>query len=45
MRTALDEKEVVWGGRNASFPNDDARLWLARMGERANAIEVDLDAI
>lgn len=34
MRTALDEKEVVWGGRNASFPNDDARLWLERMGER-----------
>ncbi len=34
MRTALDEKEVVWGGRNASFPNDDARLWLERMGGR-----------
>lgn len=34
MRTPLNEKEVVWGGRNPVFPNDDARLWLERMGER-----------
>ena len=34
MRSPLNEKEVVWGGRNATFPNDDARLWLERMGER-----------
>ena len=34
LRTPVDEKEVVWGGRNAEFPNDDARLWLERMGER-----------
>lgn len=34
MRTPLTEKEVVWGGRDARFPNDDARLWLERMGER-----------
>ena len=34
MRTPLDEKEVVWGGRDPVFPNDDARLWLERMGER-----------
>lgn len=34
MRTPLSEKEVVWGGRDAVFPNEDARLWLERMGER-----------
>jgi alkylation response protein AidB-like acyl-CoA dehydrogenase len=34
MRTPLNEKEVVWGGRDAQFPNEDARLWLERMGER-----------
>ncbi len=26
--------QPVWGGRNAVFPNDDARIWLERMAER-----------
>lgn len=34
MRTPLQESEVVWGGRNPEFPNDDARLWLEHMAER-----------
>jgi len=34
MRTTAPEQEYVWGGRNAVFPNDDAKLWLERMGER-----------
>lgn len=32
MRTAGSEEETVWGGRNATFPNDDARRWLEAMG-------------
>jgi alkylation response protein AidB-like acyl-CoA dehydrogenase len=35
MRTTLaSEDEIVWGGRNAKFPNEDARLWLERMAAR-----------
>jgi len=29
-----DENEAVWGGRNFTFRNPDAKLWLERMGER-----------
>ncbi len=31
---AASEDEGVWGGRNAVFPSDDARLWLERMAGR-----------
>ncbi len=34
MRTPMPEDERCWGGRNASFKNPDAQLWLARMAER-----------
>ena len=35
MRTpATSEDETVWGGRNATFPNDDARKWLEAMGSK-----------
>ena len=34
MRTPMPEEETVWGGRNAKFPNPDAKLWLDRMAER-----------
>ncbi len=34
MRTTGAEEETVWGGRNASFPSEDARLWLQAMGEK-----------
>jgi alkylation response protein AidB-like acyl-CoA dehydrogenase len=33
MRTPLTgEEEIVWGGRKASYPSEDAKLWLERMG-------------
>lgn len=35
MRTPpASEDDIVWGGRNASFPSPDARVWLERMAER-----------
>jgi len=34
LRTPMSEREVVWGGRNATFPSDDAQRWLQAMGER-----------
>ncbi|MBT3788371.1 MAG: acyl-CoA dehydrogenase [Alphaproteobacteria bacterium] len=34
MREPMSESEIVWGGRNAEFPNPDSKLWLERMGER-----------
>lgn len=34
MRTPAPESEYVWGGRNAVFPNEDARGWLERMAEK-----------
>jgi alkylation response protein AidB-like acyl-CoA dehydrogenase len=27
-------EEPIWGGRNPSFPNEDAKVWLERMGGR-----------
>ena len=33
MRTPItSEADMVAGGRNATFPSDDARLWLERFG-------------
>ncbi|MFZ9478032.1 MAG: acyl-CoA dehydrogenase family protein [Steroidobacteraceae bacterium] len=34
MRTPMSEREVVWGGRNGSFPSADAEQWLRVMAER-----------
>ncbi len=34
MRTPMEEDEVVWGGRNASFKNPDSKLWLERMAAK-----------
>lgn len=34
MRTPMPEREMPWGGRNASFPNPDTKLWMDRMAER-----------
>lgn len=34
MRTPMPESEVVWGGRNAVFPNADAKAWLDAMASR-----------
>ncbi len=34
MRTAMEEDEVVWGGRQAQFKNPDSKLWLERMAAK-----------
>ena len=35
MRTPMtSEDETVWGGRNAKYPNPEAKLWLDRMASR-----------
>jgi alkylation response protein AidB-like acyl-CoA dehydrogenase len=34
MREPMSENEIVWGGRNANFPNPDSKTWLERMAER-----------
>jgi alkylation response protein AidB-like acyl-CoA dehydrogenase len=34
MRSAGAEDETVWGGRNATFPSEDARKWLEAMGNK-----------
>jgi alkylation response protein AidB-like acyl-CoA dehydrogenase len=35
MRTPLTgEDDIVWGGGNAEFPSEDAKLWLERMGAK-----------
>jgi alkylation response protein AidB-like acyl-CoA dehydrogenase len=34
MRTPTPPGEEVWGGRRATFPSDDARVWLERCAER-----------
>ena len=35
MRTPpASEEETIWGGRNATFPNEDARSWLEAMGKK-----------
>ncbi len=31
---ASSEDETVWGGRNASFPSEDAKAWLEAMGSK-----------
>ena len=34
MRTPMSDDETVWGGRNATYKNPDAKLWLDRIAER-----------
>jgi alkylation response protein AidB-like acyl-CoA dehydrogenase len=35
MRTPMtSEDDYVWGGRNAKFQSEDAKLWLERMGAK-----------
>lgn len=34
MRTRMPEAETVWGGRNATFSKEDARLWLKSMAAK-----------
>lgn len=34
MRTPMPEEETVWGGRDAKYPNPDAKLWLDNMASR-----------
>ncbi|MGC6476130.1 MAG: acyl-CoA dehydrogenase family protein [Parvibaculales bacterium] len=34
MRTPMPDDEQVWGGRNAHFHSEDAKLWFDRMVEK-----------
>ena len=34
MRTPMPENETVWGGRNATYPNPDAKVWLDNMSSK-----------
>ncbi|MEQ8267340.1 MAG: acyl-CoA dehydrogenase family protein [Parvibaculum sp.] len=34
MRTPMPEEETPWGGRNAKWPNPDAKVWMDRMASR-----------
>lgn len=34
MRTTGSEAETVWGGRNATYPNPEAKAWLEAMASR-----------
>lgn len=34
MRTPMPESEVVWGGRNATFKNPDAKIWQEAMASK-----------
>ncbi len=35
MRTPMaGEDDIVWGGKNAKYPNPEAKLWLDRMGAK-----------
>ena len=34
MRTPMTEDETVWGGRKATYPNPDSKVWLDRMGAK-----------
>ncbi len=31
MRTPMPEGETVWGGKRATYPNPDSKIWLDRM--------------
>ena len=42
MRTPFaSEDEIVWGGRGAKFPSEDAKLWLERMGANMEAVRAE----
>jgi alkylation response protein AidB-like acyl-CoA dehydrogenase len=34
MCTPMPEREMPWGGRNASYPNPDTKVWMDRMASR-----------
>ena len=34
MRTPMPEREMPWGGRNASYPNPDTKVWMDNMASR-----------
>ncbi|MCD1638173.1 acyl-CoA dehydrogenase family protein [Pseudomonas stutzeri] len=34
MRTPMPEDELIWGGREIQFKNDDQRLWFERMRDK-----------
>jgi alkylation response protein AidB-like acyl-CoA dehydrogenase len=34
MRTPMGDNDTVWGGKNAVFANQEAKIWLERMGAK-----------
>lgn len=34
MRTPMVQDEIVWGGRNPEFKNQESKIWLGRMAEK-----------
>jgi alkylation response protein AidB-like acyl-CoA dehydrogenase len=34
MRTPMPEREMPWGGRHASYPNPDTKIWMDNMSSR-----------
>ena len=34
MRAPMTEAETVWGGRKATYPNPDSKVWLDRMAAK-----------
>ena len=34
QRTPVQKKDVVWPGRNQTFPSEDARVWFERMRDK-----------
>ena len=34
------EEDTVWGGRNAIWPSEDARLWLQAMGKKVGPVQL-----
>ena len=40
VRGPAREEDIVWGGRNANWPSEDARLWLQAMGEKVGPVQL-----
>jgi alkylation response protein AidB-like acyl-CoA dehydrogenase len=34
IRTPMPEREMPWGGRNASYPNPDTKVWMDNMASK-----------
>ncbi len=34
MRTPMVQEEIVWGGRNTYYENQESKIWLERMAKK-----------